>query len=218
MILGIDCSHWQPPLNWYDWWTKGYRFAFVKVTEGTGWEDPDWLEHASAAVDAGFLVGPYHFFRSDYNGTKQGEWMHSVASKFIWDLPPVLDVESNPGNLDTAAYAARVRAALNEMRTLFDRKPLVYTSASKWKYTGNISVDADLWVAHYTSASSPYMPVSWTGWKFWQYTSTPLDQNRFNGTYEELQKYAGTTPTPPPIYKVTVTHPAEVSVEVIQHG
>jgi len=56
-----------------------------------------------------------------------------------------------------------------------------------------------LWVAHYTTAAAPYMPVGWTSWLIWQYTSSGrvdgisgnVDMNR---AWEDL---LGVIPPPP---------------------
>jgi lysozyme len=49
-------------------------------------------------------------------------------------------------------------------------------------------------VAEYTSAPAPSIPKPWDAWTFWQYTghgtvpgiAASVDQNRFNGTLEQL--------------------------------
>lgn len=46
-----------------------------------------------------------------------------------------------------------------------------------------------LWIADYVNDPS----VLFGGWgfrTFWQYTSSPLDQNQFNGAYDRLQALA----------------------------
>ena len=187
-VKGLDCSHWNF-VDWAYWWDQGYRFAIIKVTEGTGFEDEAWLDHYAGAKEKGFLVGPYHWFTPYLNGISQARWMHSVARVRDWDLGPTLDVEEQ-SDLSPEVYGARVRAFINECYNLWEKSPIVYTSAYKWKATGNITVPADLWVAHWTSRPEPLLPVGWTEWTFWQTGVDVLDQDVFNGTEEQLREYA----------------------------
>src|SRR5262249_32268003 len=55
-----------------------------------------------------------------------------------------------------------------------------------------------LWVAQYTTAPCPDIPVPWTKWLIWQYTSTgsvagvpgmTLDVDQFNGTLDDLRAF-----------------------------
>jgi hypothetical protein len=47
-----------------------------------------------------------------------------------------------------------------------------------------------LWVADY-GVSAPAVPKPWSHWTFWQYTDSPLDEDRFNGTEADLLSYTG---------------------------
>ena len=42
-----------------------------------------------------------------------------------------------------------------------------------------------LWVANY-GVSAPPVPKPWLHWTFWQYTGSPVDTDRFNGTEARL--------------------------------
>lgn len=187
-VKGIDCSHWNY-VDWDHWWNLGYRFAFIKVSEGDRYEDDAWMDHHGEAKDTGFLVGPYHWFTPTINGITQARWMHSVAEGVEWDFGPTLDVEEY-ANIGTATYGARVRACINEFHNLWEKRPILYSSYTKWRYTGNITVDADLWVAHWTSRPEPLLPIGWHEYKFWQTGVEVLDQDVFNGTEEQLREYA----------------------------
>ena len=108
-----------------------------------------------------------------------------------------------PQSFTKEAFSARLRACLLETEQLWGKRPIIYTSKSKWEQLVGSVVWAsayDLWVAHYTTAPIPLIPGDWAGkgWKFWQYTSTPLDQNRFDGDLSKFLEYIGATPPPPP--------------------
>jgi len=179
-ILGLDVSHWNT-VDWPSWAARGYKFAWIKATEGTGWTDPKYGEHRTAALAAGFKVGAYHYFRGAMDGSDQAEFFRAVAGDNI--LPPVIDVESfNNTGIAQATFASRLQECVGSVSSLFGRKPVIYTSRSKWSLlvgsAPQIASECDLWVAHYTLALAPLLPLDWADWAVWQYTSSPLDQNR----------------------------------------
>jgi hypothetical protein len=62
----------------------------------------------------------------------------------------------------------------------------------------------DLWVANFTDADEPIMPIGWDEWLLWQYSadgnelgskygagSKDICLNRFNGSYEDLLIFCG---------------------------
>ncbi len=71
------------------------------------------------------------------------------------------------------------------------RYPVIYTSASWWGQcvSGDFSSTAPLWVARYSSSVGA-LPYNWGFYTVWQYTSSPLDQDTFNGAYDRLQALA----------------------------
>jgi hypothetical protein len=89
---------------------------------------------------------------------------------------------------------------LLEIERLFGRRPIVYTSSGLWNEMGVVEWASDylLWVAHYTDAKRPTLPLGWNKWMFWQYTEEgsvagvkgAVDQNQFNGSLDELQALA----------------------------
>lgn len=62
MVLnGIDVSSWQEDLVPADMATTD--FVIVKATGGTGYANPAFKRHADATLDAGKLLGCYHYAR-----------------------------------------------------------------------------------------------------------------------------------------------------------
>jgi GH25 family lysozyme M1 (1,4-beta-N-acetylmuramidase) len=200
-ILGLDVSHWNTP-DWTSWFANGYRFAFLKCTEGITWKDLRYQAHERDATDAGFKVAPYHYFRAQWPGLPQAQ--HFFANAGRDDMPPAVDIErTNNLGFTQALFASRLKEFLDEAERLFGRRPIIYTSKSMWEQLiGSVpwAADYDLWVAHYTTGPAPLLPTDWAGqgWKVWQYTSFQLDQNRFNGSEEDFLTWTGQDPTPPP--------------------
>ena len=93
------------------------------------------------------------------------------------DLPPVLDLEVN-GGLSQSRLVEWTQAWLDEVLARTGASGLVYASPSFWKNSlGDTAAFAGgghrLWIAHWTSNSSPLVPASnWggLGWSFWQWT------------------------------------------------
>lgn len=85
-------------------------------------------------------------------------------------------------NTDARRFIAAVHAK--------GRKIGLYHSASGFPDLGQ---DFD-WVAQWRTA-----PPS-IGWQFWQYTSTPIDKNRFNGDMAALYALAGRAPHVPVVH------------------
>ena len=60
-----------------------------------------------------------------------------------------------------------------------------------------------IWLAHYTAAQTPTVPNPWKVWTFWQYSQSgqtqgiagAVDQDRFNGTIEDLRALTIQPPT-----------------------
>jgi len=197
ITLGLDVSHWNV-VHWDYWADKGYKFVYIKATEGASFKDDQMTAHRAAAKQRGFLVGPYHFFRANCDPETQASHFRNYTKDLEWDLPPAIDCETQD-NASQATYRARIRAMLLATENEFSRRPIIYTSRYLWhKLVGSLDIatNYDLWVAHYTTAAQPLIPDDWAaaGWAIWQFTSAPLDQNRFNGSLEDLKKWAGITP------------------------
>src|SRR6185436_2155619 len=61
---GIDISHWQGTLtasNWTSIKNAGYKFAFMKATQGASYVDPTFANNFTNSTSKGVLSGPYHF-------------------------------------------------------------------------------------------------------------------------------------------------------------
>ena len=217
---GPDVSRWQhgAPLSWSAVKASGQAFAFVKATEGAAYTNPYFASDWAGTRNAGLLHGAYHFARPSVgSAVSQARRFVAVAgtARAQGDLPPVLDLEQS-GGLSPAQLSTWTTQFLTETSRLTGRTPIIYTYPNFWRtamagtraFTGY-----PLWIASYTSASTPLMPA-WSKWTFWQYSSTSTvagiagkaDMNRFNGTLTELRTLANipsTAATPTPATKIT---------------
>jgi lysozyme len=192
-IDGIDVSHWQGAIDWRAVRGGGVEFAFIKATEGATYADPEFARNWAGAAEAGVMRGAYHYFRPNVDPVKQAENFLRVAQIRPGDLPPVLDVETSDGVAGDALLRS-VRVWLETVERATGKRPVVYTYPDFWNRYASGSVGAyPLWIATY-SRDQPMVPVGWSDWTFWQYTSTgrvagiagDVDQNRFNGGSTQL--------------------------------
>jgi len=207
-VKGIDVSYYQGTIDWTKVKADGVQFAFIRVSDGTGYQDPNFQTYWDKSRAAGIVHGAYQFFRPAEDPIAQADLLLSkIGTLAPDDLPPVIDVEAT-GNLGPAAVAAKVKQWVDHVAAATGKTPIIYTGYYFWRDSvGDPNMAADpLWHAQYTTAACPTIAPAWPTWAFWQYTSTGtingisggVDVDRFNGTYAQLMAMAGpTTPTPP---------------------
>ena len=200
-LEGIDVSHWQGTIDWAKVRAAGKKFAYIKASEHTSFVDDKYQTNRSRAKSAGLKVGAYHFARPNIGTTDA----YAEADHFIetadWtsgELRPVLDLEDT-GGLSSSALQTWVKAFVQRIYDRTGVRAVIYVSPAFWSNKmGNSTWFAKngydvLWIAHWTTASSPSVPAeNWGGksWTFWQYTSDGsvpgisgrVDLDRYNGT------------------------------------
>lgn len=230
---GLDVSNWNGTVNWTKVAHAGYRFAYGKATEGTAYVDKTYTPNRNGSQAAGLVFGAYHFARpagsslaaATANAIKQANHFLAVAGPQPGELPPVLDLEVT-GNLAKTRLLTWTLAWLGQIDARTGVEPFLYTSPLFWKghlgdSTAAAAAGTGLWIAHWTSKSSPLVPAqNWNGdgWKFWQWTdcvSVPgikhcTDGDRLNGTKLALVAI-DPYPTGPPILSTppTIVGPPE---------
>lgn len=102
-----------------------------KVSEGTAFVDRLWPSRARAARSAGLHVGGYHFARP---GTSHGDaerqatlFARELGRVQRRDLHPCLDLETDDGNLNSAALFAWARAFGGKVHELTGSRVMWYT-------------------------------------------------------------------------------------------
>ena len=211
-VDGLDVSHWQGTIDWPKVAEAGYVFTFAKGTEGVYWTDRKFHENLINGVDAGVMMGIYHFARPDLGNKASDEanYFLDEVGDYLKSgyLRPVLDLEVGASMGKTALTAW----AMEWMETVENRtgiSPLIYVNPSYIHYylTDEIT-KYDLWVAHWTCEPEPsyYYPNTgmWRDWAFWQYygpggcggnfgyvpgIEAHIDLNIFNGVEAGLQAY-----------------------------
>ncbi|MHC6230428.1 lysozyme [Arthrobacter sp. MMS24-T111] len=217
-VQGLDVSYYQSAVDWQQQWNMGARFAYVKASEGNYYTNPAYSSQYQGARNVGMIRGAYHFAIPNWSsGADQATYFVNNGGGWSPDgytLPPVLDFEFNPYegrtingfyfgntcyNMSPSQLAAWVQDFGNTVRSMTGRLPMIYTNTSWWNQClGNQAGFGDypLWVAAYPGSPSNdagAVPVSWSTYSVWQYSSTgPMagDSNVWNGDLQSLQRFA----------------------------
>lgn len=205
-IKGIDVSRNNGDINWTAVFNAGYKFAFVKATEGQDFNDTLFIENMDNGNAAGLFMGPYHFARPD-TGINDPADANKEASDFVdrirpylrrGFLRPVLDLERGGPEMDRATLTSWVHNFMTTVKNKTGILPLIYVNSNYANNELDSSVTIyDLWIAHYTDANTPNTGV-WDGnWDFWQYTQTGsipgiggnVDLDVFRGKIQDLNTF-----------------------------
>jgi lysozyme len=210
-VLGLDVSHYQGTVDWASAARRGYRFAFMKATEGTAWTDPQFNTNWNGVHTAGLLRGAYHYYEPGSDPQQQAElflrtvWPDDVQPLLApGDLPPVLDVETTGGQ-SAAEVVQGIEAWLSLVQQKTLRLPIVYTGREFWDSLGTQQLGGNpLWVAEYGVTAPSPLPAGWRHWQLWQYSQTgsvegvdgDVDLDVFQGSLQDLQRMGALFSTP----------------------
>jgi lysozyme len=211
-VPGIDVSFWNAGIDWPKVRATGQRYVFSKSTEGDFYADPTFDDNWRGAKAAGLLRGAYHFFRSNVDPKKQADKFINYVKSMNDDgeLRPVLDLETHDGQAK-AKIISRAKTWLDLVEEAFDKKPIIYSGQfflqDHFSEAGGgppiWAKEYPLWLAQYPNqyvpGMQPVLPRGWFKWTFWQYSdkgqvngiNARVDLNLFNGTLEDLYRFAG---------------------------
>lgn len=215
-IYGIDVSHNNGTVDWEKVQSANpaNAFAFIKATEGVGYVDPMCLTNATAVSQKTQMRFGYYHFASLNNNTNVSKDASDEASWFVQTMQtmpaasviPVLDIESNASKLTPTQVQEWISAFMAQMNTLGFPKVILYSYVSFLNDnlpSGHPFGSLPLWIAHYTSASSPTIPHGWTNYTVWQYSgsgsvngvSTQCDMNKADSSMLNLAPPASNSGT-----------------------
>lgn len=222
-VYGMDVSNYQGNVNWPAAKSAGAAFVYIKATESTTFQNPNFAQQYNGSAAVGIIRGAYHFALPDRSsGATQANYFVSHGGGWSADgitMPPMLDMEYNPYGASTcyglspSQMVSWVRDFSNTVHARTGRYPVIYTSMYWWnECTGsNASFGATnpLFIARYASTPGP-MPAGWGFQSIWQFNDQgtfPGDQDVFNGSLAQLKTFAGvaqgsatqpvSTPAPP---------------------
>ena len=223
-VKGLDVSYWNERVDWRKVYDAGYRFVYVKATEGQAYQDPTFAANWRDAKQAGLLRGAYHFYHPAMDAETQAAlFIRQVqATKDIGELPPALDLEvtdQKPNSILLAGvkiWVERIREALGKAPILYSSYYFLKDHVSLYGKPPSWASEFSVWIADYVSPcdlpAQPHLPPGWTRWAFWQYTKSgaipgirgKVDINCFNGNLEALHRFASGDAAPAKLVRYTV--------------
>lgn len=235
-LMVVDLSHYDPAENYEAVKAAGVVGVIYKATQGSGYQDPTYMENRDRAKKAGLLWGSYHF--GDGSDVSDQVSNYIENTKIEDDELFCLDFEENEDNtmdLEGAKlFVEMVEVDLDRM------EECVLYSGNVIKETLGDQADVfwskrRLWLAQYSSV--PEVPAAWDEYWLWQYTDGQcgpkpwtvdgcdqggVDCNSYLGTAEELaaEWASGISVRPPaiPPVIVSIVAPPGVSVQIITTG
>lgn len=199
-VQGYDVSVYQGAFSWA---APGISFGAARISDGSGYIDPEFDHNWSTLKARGLIRAAYQFFEPGEDEVAQANLVIQKVGKLgAGDLPVMLDVEVTGGQ-SAATIRARSLHWLQLVEAGTGKRPFVYSYASFLEsYLGSGFGSYPLWIANY-GASCPSVPAGWSNWVFWQYSDGggALDHDVFNGSEAQLKALAGVVlpPTPKPV-------------------
>ncbi len=219
-VDGVDLSHWN--------WTEGkhpdfriladngFDFVIFKATQGTWFEDNKFEPGWRGAIEQGLMTMVYHFFEGRFGGAEQARYCLNYIAQYLTAVNGKTIIFNDIERMYGEDMGQRQRRARAFNQTIVEEGLQTgnYSSPSLWKaLMGNIPLfwvnEYYQWVAHWTPALTPTLPIGWTKemCKFWQYGISPtyswakkvgtdgkVDVVRYYGTIQDLKKTLGITP------------------------
>jgi len=235
--FGIDISKHQGT-NDFAKMRANTSFVFVKATESWGYTDPKFYANWQGLI--GHNRGAYCYVWLSDDPLRQANHLIDIVTQagVDWKYDRlVLDLEKSGHGLSKAEVSRRVLVMMERIKEVTGRYPILYSRAywvqDNMLLTDPRLINADWWLAYYRTAlpyplytpempSPPLMPNGVSKWLFHQTCergkgrevgvgSYYVDQDRYNGTREELNSFFGRGENN--VYLPIVTNPEPEPVE-----
>jgi len=218
--FGIDVSHRQnvdstpQQIDFNKAREQGVFFVYVSASEDIR-TDPDFHHNWGEAKRAGLLRGAYHtldYRQSASTASMQAMHFADLLGQDRAELTPALQVfrvEGWPDLPSRDEMLSAIKQFMDIFKQAYGVKPLFYSNPSTLSSYFHPVPDwlrgHGLWIAHYLShdiETREPTTTPWDKWTFWQYKigedgfkygmeSTMVFLDYFNGSVEDLQRYAG---------------------------
>jgi lysozyme len=191
-------------------YAAGFRFAFVKASEGLRGRDPAYQRLAGALQRAGLHVGAYGFAHvSQGQPRSQARHLYDTATADGRHVVRcVMDLEDCPPGTPWQVLRDFAAEYLDELRST-GGLPVFYLPESWLPHFGGMGVP--MWVAQYRSVTAPWAPTAEQvaaklvgDVELWQYSGNAgyrvdgipvdVDRNAFRGDEATLRAWFGLAP------------------------
>lgn len=192
-VRGIDISSHNGNVDMKKVAGDGFRFVFIKATEGESFVDKKFRTNFENARKAGLKIGAYHFFRFERDGVNQAINLLKTLGARKPDLGIVVDVEQAGNNpeIPTDSVTSRLTQMVDYLN-LMGHRVMFYTNKDGYfKYIADTFPGSPLWICSFSSN-----PIN-AEWTFWQFNHRgkvngvkgDVDLNTFCGSEEEWQNF-----------------------------
>jgi lysozyme len=180
-ILGLDCSRYQPSIDWEKAKADGIQFAYVKITEGINHYQGNYYNLKARLQEIkkhGIKLGYYHFCKPGLtiipaeNAKQEAQnFLRHLTDLPESDLPLVLDIEeyNNPNQWSSGGMGLTdyMQSFIKEL----PKEVIIYTNCWIWTDKDNFKL-YPLWWPDYSNMTfgKINIPVGWTDWTIWQFT------------------------------------------------
>jgi lysozyme len=129
--FGIDVSHHQGTIDWENLLIENeldsvITFIYCKATEGVDHVDSEWSKNRASLLELGKSHGAYHFFSVKSDPELQAQHFLTHWKRETYDLPPVLDVETEA--INDKALISSMNIWLQRIEKESGMRPIIYTS------------------------------------------------------------------------------------------
>jgi lysozyme len=76
---GVDVSYYNGTIDWARVKAAGNEFAFIRISDGTGFHDPQFAANWAGARAVGMVRGIYQFFRPNQDVDAQADMVIAAA-------------------------------------------------------------------------------------------------------------------------------------------
>lgn len=179
----VDVSHWQgSTINWAVVRESGIMGVIIKASQGTSSVDPAFMHNAEGALDAGLLVGFYHFLTNEDGATQAKHYLDTLALVPADETADLIafDWEQNGTNTATLATVLAFEEAVE--RTI-GRPPVLYGNPDGFLSPTDRASGAYKWLARCPLWLPKYGPVptsfpgAWKSCMLWQHTDGKIGYN-----------------------------------------
>ncbi len=124
-INGIDVSHYQENISWTAMaQSSDVKFAYIKATEGSTNQDPNFKQNWEGAIKNGITPGAYHYFTDTSPAHDQAENFIATVPKVKGTLPPAVDVEGSIA--ENSNFKSELADFVKTVTDYYGVKPVFY--------------------------------------------------------------------------------------------
>ena len=191
----MDVSHWQGDIDWTRVYNAGYRFAFVKASDGTSYVDPKFTTNIQNGASAGLMMGAYHFAHPERDSAiAEADHFVNVIQPYMgqMQLPPALDIEGKASSIGWSALSTWINNFMNEVKNKLGVTPVLYVNVNYASHLDSSVTQWPLWIADWTyDPNATPRTGKWSSWSYWQYSDKGSVPG-ISGSSVDLDKASGT--------------------------